>query len=55
MCGDPDTAAFLQKALGYALTGDTSFDCFFVLYGAKSRNGKSTLMETVAHILGEYA
>jgi putative DNA primase/helicase len=55
MCGDKDTALFLQKALGYALTGDTSFDCFFVLYGEKTRNGKSTLMETVAHILGEYA
>ena len=55
MSGDTATAVFLQKALGYALTGDVSFDCFFVLYGAKSRNGKSTLMETVAHILGEYA
>ena len=55
MCGDTATAAYLQKSLGYALTGDTSFDCFFVLYGAKSRNGKSTLMETIAHILGEYA
>jgi putative DNA primase/helicase len=55
MSGDTDTAVYLQKALGYALTGDTSYDCFFVLYGAKSRNGKSTLMETVAHLLGEYA
>jgi len=34
MCGDTDTATYLQKALGYALTGDTSFDCFFILYGA---------------------
>jgi len=55
MCGDTDTAVYLQKALGLALTGDVSFDCFFVLYGAKSRNGKSTLMETVAAILGDYA
>ena len=55
MCGDTDTAVYLQKALGLALTGDTSFDCFFILHGAKSRNGKSTLMETVAHLLGEYA
>ena len=55
MCGDNDTAVYLQKALGYSLTGDVSYDYFFVLYGAKSRNGKSTLMETVAHIIGEYA
>lgn len=55
MCGDMDTAKFLQKALGYCLTGDTSLECFFILYGSTTRNGKSTLTETVAHILGEYA
>lgn len=55
MCGDADTAMFLQKALGYALTGDTSLECFFILYGNTTRNGKSTLSETVAYVLGEYA
>ena len=28
MCDDADTAVFLQKALGYVLTGDTSLECF---------------------------
>ena len=55
MCGDTDTAVFLQKALGYALTGDTSLECFFILYGNTTRNGKTTLSETVAHLLGDYA
>jgi putative DNA primase/helicase len=55
MSGDIDTAGFLQKALGYALTGDTSLECFFILYGSSTRNGKSTLTETVANILGDYA
>jgi putative DNA primase/helicase len=55
MCGDADTAVFLQKALGYALTGDTTLECFFILYGNTTRNGKSTLTETVGHILGDYA
>lgn len=55
MCGDTDTAAFLQMALGYALTGDTSLECFFILYGNTTRNGKTTLTETVANILGDYA
>lgn len=55
MCGDVDTAAYLQSSLGYALSGAVNFDCFFVLFGAKSRNGKSTLMETMAAILGDYA
>ncbi|MCL1884612.1 MAG: phage/plasmid primase, P4 family [Defluviitaleaceae bacterium] len=55
MCGDMDTARFLQKALGYCLTGNTSLECFFILYGASTRNGKSTLMGTVENILGDYA
>ena len=33
MCGDTDTAVYLQKALGYALTGSTEYECFFILYG----------------------
>ena len=55
MRGDVDTTAFLQMALGYALTGDTSLECFFIFYGNTTRNGKSTLSETVAHIMGDYA
>ena len=55
MCGDDATSVFLQKALGYALTGDTSLECFFILYGNTTRNGKTTLSETVAYLLGDYA
>jgi putative DNA primase/helicase len=55
MCDDEETARFLQKALGYCLSGDTSLECFFILYGNTTRNGKSTLTETAAHVLGEYA
>jgi len=55
MCGDTSTAVFLQKAFGYALTGDTSLECFFILYGNTTRNGKTTLSETIAHILGDYS
>ena len=55
----PDPSAqkldFLQKALGYALTGDTSRECMFILYGATTRNGKSTLLETISRMLGDYA
>ena len=55
MCGDIETARFLQKALGYALSGETALECFFIFYGDKTRNGKSTLSETVAFVMGEYA
>ncbi len=45
---------YLQKAIGYAMSGDTRLECMFILYGATSRNGKGTTMETVLRILGEY-
>jgi len=54
MCNDSDLAVYLQKALGYALTGDTSLECLFILYGATSRNGKGTTMETFLRIMGDY-
>lgn len=52
--GDRDKAVFLQKALGYALSGDTRYECFFILYGATSRNGKGTLCESVLNVMGNY-
>ncbi len=54
MLNDADLALYLQKALGYALTGDTSLECLFILYGATSRNGKGTTMETFLKIMGDY-
>lgn len=54
MCNDADLALYLQKALGYALTGDTTLECLFILYGATSRNGKGTTMETFLKIMGDY-
>lgn len=54
MQNDDEKAKFLQKALGYALTGDTSSECFFILYGATTRNGKGVTMETMRHLMGDY-
>lgn len=54
MQGDQDLSAYLQKALGYGLTGDTSEECFFLLYGPTTRNGKGTVMETYMKMLGAY-
>ena len=54
MSGDQDRARFLQRSLGYALSGDTRFECLFILYGATTRNGKGTLMESVLRVMGEY-
>ncbi len=45
---------FVQKALGYSITGDVSEQAFFIQYGTGS-NGKSTLEELIACLLGDYA
>ena len=54
MSGDKDKAKYLQKALGYAITGDTKYECMFFLYGETTRNGKGTLMESILHVMGDY-
>lgn len=52
--GDQEKGAFLQKAFGYGISGDTRYECLFILYGAKTRNGKGTLCESVLKVLGSY-
>jgi putative DNA primase/helicase len=54
MAGDEDLICYLQKALGYALTGDTREQCFFILHGTGA-NGKSTLTTVVAKVAGGYS
>lgn len=49
-----EKAKFLQKALGYATSGDTRFECMFFLYGETTRNGKGTLMESILYVFGDY-
>jgi len=45
---------WLQRAIGYSLTGATTEEVFFVLHGT-GRNGKGTVINTLAHIFGDYA
>ena len=46
--------SFLQRAVGYSLSGYVSEQCFFILVGSGS-NGKSTLLAVLHHVLGDYA
>ena len=46
--------AYLRRALGYSLSGDTSERAVFILYG-DGRNGKSTLLNVFKSIVSEYA
>lgn len=43
----------LQTCVGYSLTGTTREQCLFLLYGDGS-NGKSTLVETISNVIGDY-
>jgi len=54
--GDPDSdlIAYIQKALGYCLTGYTNERCLFVCHG-EGANGKSTFINTIDYIMGSYA
>src|SRR5215213_9907646 len=49
-----DLRAFVQRAVGYSATGDTSEQCIFINHGGGA-NGKSTFQEAIAAALGDYA
>jgi putative DNA primase/helicase len=42
---------FVQRALGYSITGETEEQKLFIAYG-KGANGKSTTSEVVRHVVG---
>lgn len=52
--GDADLIAFIQRAAGYSLTGETREQCYFQCYGTGA-NGKSTLLQILRELAGEYA
>jgi len=51
---DTEMIDYIQKILGYCLTGDISKQLFFIMKGG-GRNGKSTLLSTLLYALGSYA
>ena len=51
---DNDLIRFVQKAMGYALSGDVSEQCLFILWGTGA-NGKSTFLNVLHHLFGDYA
>lgn len=53
--GDTDKVDFLQRALGYSMLGTSNEECMFILHGKTTRNGKSTLLNTIETMLGDYA
>jgi putative DNA primase/helicase len=51
--GNKDLQSFLQRVVGYALTGTTIEHALFFLYGTGA-NGKSVFLNTIKGILAEY-
>lgn len=52
--GDQELQSYLQRMVGYALTGSTQEHALFFLYGTGA-NGKSVFVNTLATILGDFA
>lgn len=52
--GDRDLMDYIQRAVGYTLTGRTDEHCLFFCYGI-GKNGKSTFMAALQRVMGDYA
>lgn len=49
----PQLVRYLQRSVGYSLTGDTTEECIFLLFGTGA-NGKSKFLEVLRHVVGDY-
>ena len=50
---DAPVISYLQRAMGYTITGSTSEQVLHLLHGL-GQNGKSTFLETFADVMGDY-
>lgn len=50
--GDKEMASFMQRLLGYGISGLTVEHVLPILWGDEGRNGKSTLLEVLGEVLG---
>lgn len=52
MGGDFEMVSYLQRLFGYGITGLSVEHVFPILWGADGRNGKGTMLQTLADVLG---
>nr|WP_263326076.1 phage/plasmid primase, P4 family [Neobacillus sp. Marseille-Q6967] len=50
-----DVIFYIQRIIGYALTGSNKEEAMFIFHGQKGRNGKSTFIKAIHRLLGSYA
>lgn len=53
-CNNAEKEKFIRKIFGYSLSGLTEYECCFLFLGTTTRNGKSTLVDTVLKMYGDY-
>ncbi len=54
MMDDDQKILYLQKIFGYCLTGENTQEQCYMCYGSTTRNGKSTLLEVIGYMFGDY-
>lgn len=54
LADDQELIDYAHKVVGYAATGETKEQCFFLLHG-DGANGKSTFLNALRRVLGGYA
>ena len=52
--GDKELQEYIQRSVGYSISGSNKEQCAYFLYGM-GNNGKSTFLDTLADLLGNYA
>ena len=52
--GDKALQDYIQKGIGYSISGSNKEQCAYFLYGM-GNNGKSTFLDTISDMLGDYA
>lgn len=52
--GNKELQEYIQRSIGYSLSGSTREQCAYFLYGM-GNNGKSTFLDVIADMMGGYA
>ena len=52
--GNKELQEYIQRCVGYSISGSTQEQCVYFLYGM-GNNGKSTFLDTLADLLGNYS
>jgi putative DNA primase/helicase len=53
--GNEDVLLYIRRLFGYAITGLTHEKIFPVFYGRTGWNGRSLIVETISHVMGDLA